>query len=318
MLIEEDKLVSNKLPDITRQSSSKIDETLSGVGMGQIEMPVYIDWSGERQFVPTKINALVSLDDSQAKGIHMSRLYIILRQSLSDQALSTDLVLDILNQFVTSQEGLSKSASVEFKFNYLVKKKALKSSEWGWREYPITIKGNLSNGEFSLFFGVDIAYSSTCPCSAALSRQLVKEKFLSDWTNKKNIDVNEVAQWLTQESSIVATPHAQRSYANIMLKMNNSSKLNTQVNAVIEEVEAILATPVQSAVKRQDEQEFARLNAANLMFCEDAARKIKDVLSKKEIILDFKFKVEHRESLHPHNAVAMAVKGIKDGFKPLG
>ena len=30
-----------------------------------------------------------------------------------------------------------------------------------------------------------------------------------------------------------------------------------------------LKTPVQAAVKREDEQEFARLNGQNLMFCED-------------------------------------------------
>ena len=40
--------------------------------------------------------------------------------------------------------------------------------------------------------------------------------------------------------------------------------------ALIDAVEGALKTPVQAAVKREDEQEFARLNGQNLMFCEDA------------------------------------------------
>ena len=35
---------------------------------------------------------------------------------------------------------------------------------------------------------------------------------------------------------------------------------------VIDEIERSLGTPVQMVVKREDEQEFAKLNAENLMF----------------------------------------------------
>jgi GTP cyclohydrolase I len=44
---------------------------------------------------------------------------------------------------------------------------------------------------------------------------------------------------------------------------------------LIDLVENTLKTPVQAAVKREDEREFARLNGANLMFCEDAGRRLK-------------------------------------------
>jgi len=314
MLIEEDKLVSKKLPDVTSQSSSKINETLSSVGMGQIEMPIKIDWSAGEQLVPAHINAFVSLDNDKAKGIHMSRLYIVLRQNLENSPLTTNLVHQVLKQFINSQEGLSKSATVEFKFNYLVKKKALKSSEWGWREYPVVVKGVLNEGVFDLYCNLDIAYSSTCPCSAALSRQLVKEQFLKDWQGKEQLSIDDVADWLTKESSIVATPHAQRSYAYLNLKLESSMELSAAINSLITEAESALGTPVQAAVKRQDEQEFARLNASNLMFCEDAAKKLKQYLNSNKSVLDFKLMVEHQESLHPHNAVAITVKGLNGGF----
>jgi GTP cyclohydrolase I len=61
---------------------------------------------------------------------------------------------------------------------------------------------------------------------------------------------------------------------------------------------------VQTAVKREDEQAFAQANAANLMFCEDAARRVAAVLAAEEAILAWSIRVAHFESLHPHDAVA--------------
>ena len=67
-------------------------------------------------------------------------------------------------------------------------------------------------------------------------------------------------------------------------------------------------TPVQTAVKRADEQAFALANGQNLMFCEDAARRIQKALSSDPNIADFHLRVAHHESLHPHDAVAFASK----------
>jgi GTP cyclohydrolase I len=61
---------------------------------------------------------------------------------------------------------------------------------------------------------------------------------------------------------------------------------------------------VQTAVKREDEQAFAELNAANLMFCEDAARRVAAALSGDERVERYDVRVAHFESLHPHDAVA--------------
>ncbi|WP_197469074.1 GTP cyclohydrolase, FolE2/MptA family, partial [Oleiphilus sp. HI0125] len=45
-----------------------------------------------------------------------------------------------------------------------------------------------------------------------------------------------------------------------------------------------------------------------LMFCEDAARRLKDSLEHMNGVVDYWFKVEHQESLHAHNAVAIDYK----------
>ena len=83
---------------------------------------------------------------------------------------------------------------------------------------------------------------------------------------------------------------------------------------LIDRVEAALKTPVQTAVKRADEQAFARLNGENLMFCEDAARRVQHALAGAEHVTDFWLRVSHYESLHPHNAVAVATKGVANGY----
>ena len=65
---------------------------------------------------------------------------------------------------------------------------------------------------------------------------------------------------------------------------------------------------------REDEQEFARLNAANLMFCEDAARRLKAMLAQRADVVDFRGRVEHHESLHAHDAVTVFAKGAPGGY----
>jgi len=49
-------------------------------------------------------------------------------------------------------------------------------------------------------------------------------------------------------------------------------------------------------------------NGGNLMFCEDAARRIHQALSRNPDYADFHLRVEHQESLHAHDAVAYASK----------
>ncbi|HCK93163.1 MAG TPA: GTP cyclohydrolase I FolE2, partial [Gammaproteobacteria bacterium] len=82
---------------------------------------------------------------------------------------------------------------------------------------------------------------------------------------------------------------------------------------LINNIESSLGTPVQTAVKREDEQEFAKLNGQNLMFCEDAARRIHNGLTAQNFP-DFRAKVSHYESLHAHDAVSMTSKGVPGGL----
>ena len=115
------------------------------------------------------------------------------------------------------------------------------------------------------------------------------------------------------EQGICATPHSQRSVAQLRTRLLPSFH-DFPVIDIIDTVEEALATPVQTAVKREDEQAFALLNGSNLMFCEDAARRVQLALDPDENIADFHVWIAHLESLHAHDAVAEASKGVAGGY----
>ena len=87
------------------------------------------------------------------------------------------------------------------------------------------------------------------------------------------------------------------------LKLNQDIK-HIPLILFINQAEQALMTPVQTAVKRIDEQAFAIANGQNLMFCEDALRRLYSTFTHHQYINGFNFKVIHAESLHAHDAVA--------------
>jgi GTP cyclohydrolase IB len=90
--------------------------------------------------------------------------------------------------------------------------------------------------------------------------------------------------------------------------VKSGSELN--ISGWIQQIENCLQTPVQTAVKKADEMEFARLNAANTMFCEDAVRKTAAFLDLNSNIEGYRLTADHLESLHPHNATSQIVKNF--------
>ncbi len=303
------------MPDIATDTAARLTGTLDRVGMADIEVPVRLrDNSGNLILVPAKAEAFVSLDDPEARGIHMSRLFLSLQAILGEEELSLAVVRRLLQAFVGSHQGISRSSEVRLVFDLPVRRRALVSANTAWRSYPVSVSGELIDGVFHLRMGVEVAYSSTCPCSAALARQLIQEQFLADHTANKPLDRDAVIAWLGKESSIMATPHSQRSYARLEVELADDAEEPTFVQ-VIDLLEGALKTPVQAAVKREDEQEFARLNGANLMFCEDAGRRLKHALNRDVRFADWRVEASHVESLHPHDAVARVVKGVPGGFR---
>jgi len=248
-----------------------------------------------------KANIFVSLDSS-AKGIHMSRLYLNLNKYLAGQALSLEQMNLLLDAVLQSHNDLSKSAMLKLSFDLPLHKKALLSDNYGYQSYSVVVNHKIVEGIPKTEIELTIPYSSTCPCSASLARQLNGEK-INEKFSDESITKSQLLEWLLSGEANLATPHNQRSYAYIKLTLGRNQWVT--FNDLIFELEGVKGTPVQTAVKREDEQEFARINGANLMFCEDAARKLKRHLETLDYVDDYWFKIEHQESLHAHNAVVI-------------
>ena len=284
------------LPDIASQNARQ-SLPLEWVGMCGIALPVLIN----AQRHTATADAGVSLDDGEVRGIHMSRLYLAL-EVLESQELNPLLLKIILQRFLDSHDDLSICAYLRIHTQLLLKRPALVSPLSGWKSYPVSIDASLKNGMFHVELKIEVTYSSTCPCSAALARQLIQQQFVSDFANQP-LHHADVLTWLGSSQGIVATPHSQRSTA--CLQLNLSSELQSlPIEMIIDEAERALGTAVQTAVKRADEQAFALANGQNLMFCEDAARRLNVALKTAPGVKGFMLKVVHAESLHSHDAVA--------------
>lgn len=307
--------MASTMPDVANHGSPHREGTLDWVGMSHIELPlrVALEAGVERQ-VSARVEALVDLPDPQAKGIHMSRLYLQLDRLASDGTLDHQSLSQLLDGFVSSHEGLSTAARVSFAFDYHLRRGSLLSGKQGWKAYPVTLAGVLNQGQVAIELAVEVPYSSTCPCSAALARQLIQQAFDQAFADSDGLTASEVRSWLGTSAGIVATPHSQRSVAQIRVKLAPGTA-SLPLLALIDGVEAALKTPVQAAVKREDEQEFARLNGQNLMFCEDAARHLQHALNEMTQFDDYYIRVNHYESLHAHDAVAIVTKGIPGGYR---
>lgn len=297
---------TKSLPDVAKETHAERFAPIDWVGMGAIELPVLLKQSDGVYRIPARVDAKVSLDKKPSRGIHMSRLYLLSQELLTKSELTPELLGKTTDEFLKTHEDLSTQALVQVQFEAPLVRKALKSANQAWRSYPVVLSAFNENGKVSYYVEVVVTYSSTCPASAALSRQLIQDGFKQQFSGQ-SLDFDVVHSWLGTPQGIVATPHAQRSFARVKAEVGPQF----HYGLLIDLVEEALQTAVQGAVKREDEQEFALRNGQNLMFCEDAARRVKDVLDQQGSILDYVAEFSHVESLHPHNAVSHISKGLK-------
>ncbi|HET6602920.1 MAG TPA: GTP cyclohydrolase FolE2 [Xanthomonadaceae bacterium] len=297
------------LPDLSEAPSPGPAARLDWVGMEAISMPVLLPGDAHGAVrVPARVAAHVDLAAPDERGIHMSRLYLAADTLLPAEPLTPCLLRRLLNDFLDSHQGLSTRARVRVDFELPVRRPALASGHSGWRSYPVRIAATLHEGELAIELALELTYSSTCPASAALSRAEIAETFSQQFGRSGAVEAAIVAQWLASEPALAATPHAQRSTATLHVCLAPAFA-DLPVLDLIDAGEQVLGTPVQTAVKRADEQAFARANARNLMFCEDAARRLQGMLEADPRIAGYRVRVAHHESLHAHDAVAIVAGG---------
>lgn len=284
------------LPDVASTLASAIP--LDQVGMSGIALPVTIALAEEHVTCAASASICANVSNGQ-KGLHMSRMYQNLLE-LSQAPLCRSRLQRCAQQALVQQQEVSASELV-LSLNTVVqvKRAALNSQGWGWNAYPLALTLSYSETEgLALRLSVQVTYSSSCPASAALSRKALRDEFLAQaQALSEPMTDEQIAQWLEQQGTL-AIPHSQRSVATVAIAVEGEE---LPILSLIDLCEAALSTPVQTYVKREDEQQFALRNGANPMFVEDASRRLIQALTAQGY--SGYLKVEHQESLHGHDAI---------------
>jgi GTP cyclohydrolase I len=200
----------------------------------------------------------------------------------AERTFSFDVIEAALDDYISDLDSFD--ARIQMRFSFPMKVPSLRSGLEGYQYYDIALELVERAGVRSKIMHLDYVYSSTCPCSLELS---------------------EHARATRQQ---LATPHSQRSVARISVEvLPNQSCL--WFEDLIDLCRSAVATETQVMVKREDEQAFAELNAANPIFVEDAARLFCAALQSEERIGDFRVVASHQESLHSHDAVSVLTEG---------
>ena len=128
-----------QLPDVAFEAAA-LARPLDWVGMDRIAVPVRIhDADGQAVQVAADVDVAVDLRDGQARGIHMSRLYLQLQQAFASEAITPGGLRRVLQGFIESQKGASTRARLHIRYEHLLQRRALASDNVGWKRYPVAI-----------------------------------------------------------------------------------------------------------------------------------------------------------------------------------
>jgi|TARA_B110000879_G_C11174071_1_gene515054 GTP cyclohydrolase I len=260
---------------------------LKKVGIAPVDLPVVLrSREGGEKVLQTEASLYCSLDDPMAKGLNLSRLYLIMHEQIKDK-LSLDGMEGALRELAEKQG--SKNAYCKLRFKYPMHQKALRTrGVEGHIAYKTELEGQYIDGDYKWFLTVDYVYSSTCPCSFELAH---------DARSKRNAAAN---------------AHSQRSILKVKVAFPRTDNNIIWIEDIVDLCREHIPTEVQIVVKRRDEQAFAELNGANLLFSEDAVRIMHaglDEWVQAGRIDDFSIVASHEESLHPWNAIAVSTGG---------
>ena len=272
------------LPDLQNGPSSLIrgaNRAIQHVGISNFRLPVRFRMKdGGERMLDASVTGTVSLE-ADKKGINMSR---IMRSfyAHAESTFSFEVIEAALDDYKSDLESFD--ARIQMRFTFPMQMQSLRSGLSGWQYYDIALEVIERGGERLRVMHLDYVYSSTCPCSLELSEHARRER------------------------GQLATPHSQRSVARLSMVVDAQAPTLWFEDAVALCRRAV-PTETQVMVKREDEQAFAELNAANPIFVEDAARLFAEALQGDQRVGDFRVVASHQESLHSHDAVSILTEG---------
>ena len=272
------------LPDLQNGPTSLIrgsQQMIQHVGISNFRLPIrYHSREGADLRLETSVTGSVSLD-AEKKGINMSRIMRSFYRH-AEATFSFEVIEAALDDYKADLESLD--ARIQMRFSFPMKISSLRSGLTGYQYYDIGLELVEQGGKRKKLIHLDYVYSSTCPCSLELSEHA------------------------RQTRGQLATPHSQRSVARISVETLDAD-VCLWFEDLIELCRRAVPTETQVMVKREDEQAFAELNAANPMFVEDAARLFCEQLLADARVGDFRIVASHQESLHSHDAISVLTQG---------
>src|SRR6056297_1533726 len=273
------------LPDLQNGPASLIRGTkqqLQHVGISNFRLPIRFHSRDNGDLtLETSVTGTVSLEAGK-KGINMSRIMRSFYKH-AEKTFSFEVMEAALADYITDLDSLD--ARLQMRISYPMKVQSLRSGLEAYQYYDIALELVEQDGVKRKFMHLDFVYSSTCPCSLELSEHARATR------------------------GQLATPHSQRSVARISVEVDCACNNCLWFEDLIEMARAAVPTETQVMVKREDEQAFAEMNAANPIFVEDAARLFCEQLLQDDRIADFRVVASHQESLHSHDAVSVLTHG---------
>ena len=269
------------MPDLQNGPSSLIrgaKSRIQHVGISNFRLPVrFASRDAAPLVLETSVTGTVSLE-AEKKGINMSR---IMRSfyAHAEKEFSFGVIEAALDDYKADLGSFD--ARIQMRLSFPMQMVSLRSDLTGWQYYDIALELVETAGVRKRIAHLDYVYSSTCPCSLELSEHARSER------------------------GQLATPHSQRSVARLSVELTGEMALED----LVELARGAVVTETQVMVKREDEQAFAELNAANPIFVEDAARLFCEALRRDARVGDFRVVASHQESLHSHDAVSLLTEG---------
>ncbi len=283
-----DTAYKRQMPDLQNGPASLIKgarAAIQHVGISNFRLPIRFHTRDSQPggqgdvTLQTSVTGTVSLD-ADKKGINMSRIMRSFYQH-AEKRFSVQVIEAALDDYKSDLESFD--ARIQMRFSFPMKVGSLRSGLSGWQYYDIALEVVDQGGARRRFVHLDYVYSSTCPCSLELSEHARAGR------------------------GQLATPHSQRSVARLSVEVLAGETL--WFEDLIDACRGAVPTETQVMVKREDEQAFAELNAANPIFVEDAARLFCEALRADPRIGDFRVVASHQESLHSHDAVSVLTEG---------
>ena len=281
---EVDEIYKASMPDLQNGPSSLIKgakRAIQHVGISNFRLPIrFRTRDSDDLTLETSVTGTVSLD-AEKKGINMSRIMRTFYKH-AEETFSFEVIDAALDAYKTDLDSFD--ARIMMRTSFPMKVDSLRSGLAGYQYYHIALELIETDGVRKKIVHLDYVYSSTCPCSLELSEHA------------------------RQFRGQLATPHSQRSVARVSAELDDTVGI-LWFEDLIEHCRTAVPTETQVMVKREDEQAFAELNAANPIFVEDAARLFAETLQGDPRIADYRVIASHQESLHSHDAVSVLTEG---------